>query len=128
MNPLENKPFQRLTLAGVKAEAFKAYQEKRLTAQSPDREKRICAYREDGCGCAIGVSLSPEVLKWIEEKGYNYSGIAMMLQHRVLHIDDPEIIRIQKEHDYWCDLARHQPDGSREVLAAETRFLQLVQP
>jgi hypothetical protein len=66
--------WQLITNEQLKAKAIKAYDEHRLTAQQEPRHTHCVYYmrlNDRVCGCAIGVSLPPDVLQVIIEHKAN---------------------------------------------------------
>lgn len=102
-----------LTIEAMKANALKTFNNKRLTAQAPYWEDRVCVYgqkcKDDGVVrvCAIGASLPEELalnvatvgfLPTLEGKGY-------------VKFPDKQAqdfaIRLQDTHDHWARYERN---------------------
>jgi hypothetical protein len=111
-----------LTLASVKTNAKKAYDEKRLIPQQKFVTK--CLYRNDqGAVCAIGASLPPDFPLTEEE---NASPLSMGLVQSKFLIDPFElsaILTIQGAHDRWAAAVKCQ---IRYAKILEARFLALI--
>lgn len=131
-------PFH-LTLADVKAAARLAHSQGKLTAQHPDRDKRYCVYRVDGCyHCAIGAALPPRTIDELAWFGFNdysapgmYDGgsaqdLGTLAKAGFITLDEHErddLMDIQGAHDQWANLARYRCDTAEP---AERRFLKLI--
>lgn len=125
-----------LTLAAVKEAARKAYDEKRLTAQNPNRPDNngACVYNggklvdDRQCGCAIGVGLPPELFDWFGEfdnrcKNRRNVGLFIDLIFKVDHHDG--FCDIQQAHDRWASITHGIRNG--DVAKAESEFLRALE-
>jgi hypothetical protein len=110
---LEIKVFK-LTLKEVIENAWKAYQEGKLTAQHPDPAKRRCVNNGDeDYRCAVAVSYP---------KDYKVEGSFFRLfKCGEIGCDDVyeaiSIQRIQDSHDVWAALSRSGVDEKAILLA-----------
>lgn len=118
---------QKLTLKRVKAAARKAYDEKRLTAQHPDKSKRECVYTSGKYGCAIGVALNATTLKKIADQQLNAdAGVECLMNEDVILVSDEEVTSlsvIQTAHDKWADHARNLGLADEITREARNEFL-----
>jgi hypothetical protein len=119
---------QKITNAELKANARKAYDDRRLTAQHGP-ESGYCVYYaklDDGrdCGCGIGVSLTAQTVRRVLDAGLNCSAVDGLTAYAGVEFEDKRFAReLQLAHDVWCDAVRHHPNL---IKPREQAFLQLI--
>lgn len=98
-----------LTLNSVKEFARKAYEEGRLLAQQHDFSGDYFYRKEiDGkvIGCAIGVALTPEQGKILDERDLNSYSIRIPVVSAIIHVaknEQADLRSIQSAHDEWAN-------------------------
>jgi hypothetical protein len=117
-----------ITKAELVANARKAYDERRLTAQQ-EREHAQCVYslriNDRDCYCVIGASLPPKMRRSIVEGEANEEPIKRLIRYRLLPIElesEDFAEDLQRTYDDWC--AAVQEDQPPEH--AERQFLELI--
>lgn len=122
---------QHVTLAQVRAAAYKAYMQSQLQAQALALGDLICPVYEtenyEGrlCYCAIGPVLNAETLLKIERHGWGGEPFTALVGYGAVACPVEEVSDIQEiqdAHDTWCAA----PLTEREL--AEGDFLRLVRP
>lgn len=122
---------QRLTKKRVYEAATRAMKEKRLGYQLDVRD---CLYdysvpnggSNEGCGCAIGVSLNPRALAEVHKKGLNGVNLSTLQEQGVVRVperDIEDLLKLQSLHDSICNHDTNYP-GAKRKRDDFTRFLR----
>jgi hypothetical protein len=112
----------------LRADAIKAYDERRLTAQQgPEHAQCVYSLRinDRDCCCVLGVSLPPATRQQIVDREANAEPIKRLIHHRMVPIrfeSEDFAEDLQHAHDEWC--AAVQEDQPPEH--AERQFLELI--
>jgi hypothetical protein len=91
-----------ITVAEIKKYGLEAYKNKRLTAQHPDRSKRVCQYNVGRkYHCVIGAALAARGIELKPEESHS-----RVYDLTSVQFDDVDKVgRIQSMHDFWADYA-----------------------
>lgn len=122
---------QHITLAGVKAACIVAYDENRLAAQNPDSFENNDGgdyyYRRGDFGCAIGVALTPETAKQIDDDNgaYTLSGEPEILADIFSwpQAEFKDLAAIQLAHDNWLNATVNRSTWTESDAENEFRHL-----
>lgn len=106
--------------AAVYARARKAYENRELQAQNPDRTVDYCSYKGP---CALGVSMTEAERNIVEPHDDMSSAISFLIggENKLVAGDIEALGELQAAHDRWSGF--DDTEDSAEIAEAEADFV-----